>query len=291
MAIHEKINQIAGIDEQLSTLEQVASTTRAEISNLIDKRDKLNDEFRKIRKEVHDLKNERDSLNEKVQNLKMLRDETRSKTQATFEILKGATAKIRELQKKTPKRSNIDLQEELDGIEWKIQTTSLELNEEKKLIENVKQLETQLSAYKRIEEKRKKMTDLRKNVETLNTQADEFHSELRAAVQKSQEIHIKMLSKIVESKRVKAEADKVHSAYIEAKEKAEPASKKYRILLEQKRMLQEQLKKEEKTKQKIKQEELKDKIVSEAREKLQRGKKLSWNEFQLLSEDDSQKQN
>ena len=44
-----------------------------------------------------------------------------------------------------PRERQQDLQEELDAIEWKIQTTSLDLQQEKKdLIENVKQLETLL---------------------------------------------------------------------------------------------------------------------------------------------------
>jgi len=190
------------------------------------------------------------------------------------------------LKKKTPKRSHSDLQKELDGIEWKIQTTSIELEEEKKLIENVKQLEIQLRAYKKIEKQRGKITDLRKNLVALNAQADAFHSEVQNIARKSQEIHSKMLSKISESKRVKAEADNLHSAYVQEKKKIEPVNQEHRRLREQRKMLQSLIKREEETNQKDRQQELKEKIISEAREKLQRGEKLNWNEFQLLSEND-----
>ena len=53
--------------------------------------------------------------------------------------------------KKLPRERQQDLQEELEAIEWKIQTTSLDLQEEKGLIENVKQLEILLSSYKKID--------------------------------------------------------------------------------------------------------------------------------------------
>jgi len=291
LTTEEEITQIAAINQQLSSLEQQIDTAKIEERKLIEKRDKLNDEFRKIRQEINELRKERDSLNERVQDLKMLRDETHSKIHASVEEAKGITEKIEELKKKVPKRSNSDLQEELDAIEWKIQTTSLDLEEEKKLIENVKQLEKQLSAYKKIEKQRKKIIKLRDNIDTLSQQGDVFHNQLQRIVLKSQELHSRMLARISESKRIKVEADSVHSAYVQTREKTEPANLRYRGLLEQRKMLQILLKREEETKQKGKQQELKEKIVSEARDKLQKGEELSWDEFQLLSEDDSQAQN
>lgn len=291
LTTEEKTTQIVAINQQLASLEQQIGTAKIEERKLIEKRDKLNEEFRKLRQEISDLRTERDSLNERVQDLKMLRDETRSKTHVIVEETKGITEKIEELKKKTPKRSNSDLQEELDAIEWKIQTTSLDLEEEKKLIENVRQLEMQLSVYKKIEKQRKKIIKLGNNIDTLSQQGDVFHRELQGIVLRSQELHSKMLAKIAESKRIKAEADNLHSAYIQTRERTKPASQEYRGLFEQRKMLQNLLKIEEETKQKGKQQELKEKIVSEARDKLQKGAKLSWDEFQLLSEDDSQAQN
>jgi len=287
LTTEERIIQIAAINQQLSMLEQQIDTAKIEERKLIEKRDKLNEEFRKTRQEINDLRTERDSLNEKVQDLKMLRDETRSKTHAIVEETKGITEKIEELKKKVPKRSNSDLKEELDAIEWRIQTTSLDLEEEKKLIKTVKQLEIQLSAYKKIEKQRKKIANLGESVDTLGKKSDAFHNELQGIVLRSQELHSRMLAKIAESKRIKTEADIAHSAYVQIREKTEPAIQGHRKLLEQRKMLQNLLEREEQTKQKSKQLELKEKIVSEARDKLQKGEKLSWDEFQLLSEDHS----
>ncbi len=291
LPIQEKIAQIIAIDHQLSALSEQIDTAKIETRKLIEKRDKLNEEFKKLRKEVRELKSERDNLNEKVQDLKMLRDETRSKTHVLIEELRATKQKIRDLIEKTPKRSSVDLQEELDGIEWTIQTTSLELEEEKKLVENVKQLETQLSVYKKIKRKRQETVNLKTSLETLDSEAEAFHKELQGIVQKSQELHSKMMAKIAESKKVKAEADGLHTAYIQAKEKTSPANQQFRELVEQKKFLQGQLKKEEESKQKGKQIKLKEMIVEEAREKLQKGEKLSWNEFQLLSENDAETEN
>ena len=97
------------------------------------------------------MKTERDSINEKVKLLKQQRDEIRAKTTPITEEINAIKEKISELKKKVPRERQQDLQEELDAIEWKIQTTSLDLQEEKGLIENVKQLEILLSSYKKID--------------------------------------------------------------------------------------------------------------------------------------------
>jgi uncharacterized coiled-coil DUF342 family protein len=198
--------------------------------------------------------------------------------------------KLIELKKKTPKKSHRELQKEFEDIEWKIQTTSLDLQEEKRLIENVKQLETQLNVYKKIEQQNKKITELRKEHETLETKENAFHQELTATAQKSQEIHTNMLAKISESKNIKGEADSLHSAYLQAKEQAKPLNAEMKKLLEQRKKLQDAIREEDERKRKTAEQALKEKLGSQARDKLQRGEKLSWEEFQLLAEDDSKTQ-
>ena len=271
----------------------------------IEKRDKLNEEFRKLRTETQELKPERDSLNEKVQTLKLCRDEIRIKTRTIIGDIKARQEKISELRKNTPRVSFQQLQKEQEDIEWTIQTTSLDLHEEKKLIENVKQLETEMAAYRKIEKQQQKIDDLRKELKTLDEKADAFHQELSAIAQKSQEIHQKIITKIEESKKIKDEADSLHQAYLKSRQEADLLKAELIGLLEKRRKLQqsrreedtkkreasEQALREEQNALKKKQQALKEKLESQAREKLQRGEKLSWEEFQLLAEDESNTQN
>jgi uncharacterized coiled-coil DUF342 family protein len=99
-----------------------------------------------------------------------------------------------------------------------------------------------------------------------------------------------MINKITESRTIKEEADKLHSAYLETKEKTAPSNAELRRLAERKKRLQDSLREEEERERKTKEQALKDKLESQARDKLQRGEKLSWEEFKLLSEDDSKTQ-
>jgi uncharacterized coiled-coil DUF342 family protein len=58
-------------------------------------------------------------------------------------------------------------------------------------------------------------------------------------------------------------------------------------LTERKKKLQDAIREESEKQKKSAEKALKEKLESQARDKLQRGEKLSWEEFQLLAGDDS----
>jgi len=290
VAEQQKINEIEAINQKLVALKEQANKANAETKTYVEKRDKLNEQFRKIRQEIYALTDERNHLNEKVKTLKLQRNEAQAKTRTNIEEIKVIRQKLVELKKKQPKQSYQQLQTEFTDIEWKIQTTSLDLQEEKELIETVKQLETQLKVYRKIGQQNQKITELQKELNVLQTKANALHQELAETAQKSQATHENVLSKINESKKIKSEADGLHAAYLQEKEKTQPLRSEIKKLVEQKEKLQSVMREEEERKRRTAEQALKEKLGSQAKDKLRRGEKLSWDEFQLLSEDDDQTQ-
>jgi uncharacterized coiled-coil DUF342 family protein len=282
----QKTSEIAGVTQQLAALREQINNANAETKPQVEKRDKLNEQFKKIRLEIQELKNERDSLNEKVKTLKQQRDEARAKIRAIIEEVKTHSQRVKELKKKTPRGRRRELQKEFEDIEWKIQTTSLDMQEEKRLVETVKQLEAHLNIYRKIDQHIKKLAELRKELEPLEATADAAHQELTEIAERSQEIHAKMIAKISESKNIKAEADSLHAAYIQAKEHGKPLHEEFKRLTEHRNKLQDSLREEDKKRKKNAEEALKEKLGSQARDKLERGEKLSWEEFKLLADNE-----
>ena len=278
-----KPNELTMFTQQLATLREQIDKANVETRQYIEKRDNLNEKFRKICQEINELKITRDNLNERVQTLKQQRDVTREKIRTLIEEIKSHNKKIMELKKKTPRESRRELQKEFEDIEWKIQTTPLDIKDEKRLIESVRQLETQLNIYRKIDQHAKKVAEIRKELEPLETNADLAHQELTATAEKSQEIHAKMIAKISESKDIKAEADDLHAAYIRAKEEVKPLHEEFRKLTEQRRKMQAAMREKDAKRKKDAEQALKEKLESQARNKLQRGEKLSWNEFKMLA--------
>jgi uncharacterized coiled-coil DUF342 family protein len=323
MSDQPKPVRIDDINQQIEKLREQANTANAQIKKHIEERNQLNDLVRKTHQEINDLKTERDSINEKVKLLKQQRDGIRAQATPIIDEINVRKEKIVEFKKKVPRESQKDLQQELEAIEWKIQTTSLDLQEEKKLIENVKELETLLVSYKKIDRQNKKIKDLIIQRKALEAEADIFHKELTDLAERSQDLHSKMIEKVNAMRISKAQADGLHQAYVRTKEEILQMQVKIAELTGQLHGLKTAMYEEEKARRiasqqayierekaykeresvvkeqqqvvKEKQQAIKEKLGAEAKEKLQRGEKLSWNEFQLAlgdeTEDDSEKQN
>lgn len=317
-----KPSQIANINQQIDALRKQITEANAQIKKDIEKRDALHEKVKKTREEVNQLKTERDALNEKVKLLKQQRDAIRTQVTPIMEEIKVIDVKIDALKKNLPRISQRELQEEHDAIEWKISTTSLDLQEEKRLIEQVKAIEIQMSGYKKIDVQHKKIKDLLAKRKVFDEQADVFHKELTETAKKSQDLHAVMMEKVNVMKRDKTEADSLHQAFIKAKENNNLLYQQIKALYEQssgirntmreeyaarreqytsrrkdeeaRRKEEEAKRKEEQAQRAVKEQAIKEKIGSEAREKLNRGEKVSWDEFQLMlgeePEDDAKTQ-
>jgi uncharacterized coiled-coil DUF342 family protein len=284
----QEANEIAEIDQKLGNLREQVGKINAETRVCLEKRDKLNEQFRTYRAQIHELQNERNSLNERVKTLKQQRDAARTSNGSIIEEIKVRRSKIEELKKKKPRIARQQLEKEFQETEWTIQTTSLDLKEEKRLVEEVKQLEQQLSIYRRIEQQSKKIGELRSKLEAFKANANVYHEELVTTAQKSQDLHINLIAKINESKKIKAESDNLHAMYVQGRARAKPLYEEIKRLSEQKKKFEITMREEDQGKRKLAEKNLKETLGSQARQKLQHGEKISWQEFQLLEGDDSQ---
>ncbi len=310
------MNSKQEIIQQIQKLREEANNATVQIKGCVDRRNELNEEVKKARDEIGALKAERDQINEKVSLLKSQRDAIRVQSDPLNEEIKVARDKIADLKKTLPRENQRDLQEEHDAIEWKISTTSLDLKEEKGLIENVKQIEIMLSGFKKIDSQNKKIKAALAQRKTLDEQASVYHKEVTELAAKSQEIHSKMIERVNAMKISRAQADGQHQLYLKTKDETIPQIyEKIGQLIGQLNSVKAELAKEAKAEAEIraieraayektsheqqsankeraqaikeKEQAIKEKISAEARAKLQKGEEVSWDEFQLMMGDDS----
>ncbi len=315
--------QIEAINKRIVTLKESIIKTREETKKHIADRDQLNDKVKGLRLEIAEIKKERDQLNVSVRSLKQQRDEVRGQMAPFIEEIKGHSQRIRELKEKYAGESRQELQKAFDALEFKIATTSMDLHEEKRLIDQVKEIETRLSVFKKIDQHNKKIGEIRAELKVFEDKADVFHGELTQNAKKSQELHARMLAKFEEMKKLREDATNLHLQFLLDRERVKPMQEEIGRLIDQRRRLfgarqgqyleqakqyEERRKAYEERKKayedrkrqfdsereeseklkKAKEQEIKEKIGSEAREKLQRGEKVDWNEFQLLAGEDSE---
>ncbi|MCL2643516.1 MAG: hypothetical protein FWD52_08445 [Candidatus Bathyarchaeota archaeon] len=314
MSAQDKPNQIDELRSQIAVLKDQVNKADMESKKLVEKRDQLNVQATKVNLEIRDIKKERDEVNKKVYALKQQRDKVRVQIKPIMDEIQAINDKKAELKKKMPHVRQKDIQKEIDKIDWKIQTETLDLQEEKRLIGEIKLLETQLSGYKKLEKENKKIAEHIHERKSLDAQAESFHKDLSTLAEKSQQLHESMIAKIAEVKKVKEEADASHKGFIDNREQTRNLRVEIAVLTgqmlglrntirEQNKELREKANAERVKVMAIRQKEqedadsirnqklldeqvLKSKLGAQAKEKLAKGEKLSWNEFQLIASDD-----
>lgn len=284
MSRQEKVQKIEELTRELSLLREQKSKVEAEARELTEKRNKLNEAFKSLRSEILELRKTRDQINLEVKELKKQKNEIKREQVQKIEEIKNLRQETGELTKKKPSRSLKKLQEEIESLEWKIQTTPLSLQEENKLVERVKQLEIQLGVCRKIEQLNQKSLELEAEAKALGVRIKLCNEKISEKVRKSREFHEKMLEKIEEAKKLKIEVDNLHQLFLHAREKAKPLrSEMEKISGEIKQLKEEILAEEEKVRKESEEIILKN-IEKQAREKLKRGEKLTWEEFKVLAE-------
>lgn len=288
MSTQEKTRVINELTQKLAPLGEQKGALDDEADRLAEKRNRLNEKMRNLRAEIQELRSERDHANEKVKELKQQRNTTTATIREKIEEIKKLRLERHDFSKKIPSRSHRALEEEVKNIDWKIQTSSLTLQEEKDLVGKVKALETQLDVHRKVEQLERKIDALHAEVKNLQTERERCHEALTAYSQKSQEIHAKMLTKIEESKKTKIEADGAHKRFVEAREKTKPLREEIATISCKIRQLESQVREEHEKERKQSESLLRQTLENKAMEKLRKGEKLSWEEFQLVAEKGSQ---
>ncbi|RLI43015.1 hypothetical protein DRO59_02335 [Candidatus Bathyarchaeota archaeon] len=161
---------------------------------------------------------------------------------------------------------------------------------EREFIERVKKLEAQVRIREKIKQLREKRLELQAEIEALREKSRNYHEELTERAEESQRLHERMLERIKEVKKVKTEADGMHQNFLKIREKVRAKNSEMAVILNQIKRLRQEIRKEEEEKRKKSEEALRKKIEKHVEEKLKRGEKLTWEEFKILTEKDSGKQ-
>jgi len=249
-----------------------------------EKRDHIHEELRDLRSKIRSLKQKRDALNEEVKHLKSLREAIlRRKKEILEEISKLRQEKNR-IDAEKPSRSRSYLENEIARIEWKIQTEPLPLDVERQLIDQVKALEIQMEFYRKIENIKNKIAELKREADRLKADTRSYHSRILEIAAQSQEFHMKMLKKIKEAKELKVKADEMHQRYTKNKDKIRAISLELKKILAEIQSIRDLLEEREEKERRQKEADLQKQMEEKALEKLRRGEKLTFDEFKILVE-------
>jgi uncharacterized coiled-coil DUF342 family protein len=276
--------KIAELNEELSSMKDERDKVEKAAYKMAEKRDRLHELVKNLRDEVAELRGRRDEINDRVKEMKQRRNKMSTMIREKLDQTKKINDEYRTLSKRKPSRSHDDLQNEVESVDWKIQTSSLTVQEDRELVEKVKQLELQLVVHRKLEQLSLRITQLLAEVRTMKSESQHLHLQLTAKAKTSQEIHTRMLEKIEESKMHRAKMDELHRQYLQTREKIRSMRDEENVLATQMRQLKVEIHEQVQREKEEGENVLREILERQAKEKLKRSGKLSWEEFQLLAE-------
>jgi uncharacterized coiled-coil DUF342 family protein len=157
-------------------------------------------------------------------------------------------------------------------------------------VDRIKRLEAQLAVHRRIDQLNKRIFERQQEVRTLGDESNLCHQNLSGIAQESQEIHRKMVEKIAQAKELRTQADGFHNSFLQVRERMKPFQEEILTVFRQMEQMKAELEKKERAERDSSDAVLREKLQKQAQEKLRRGEKLTWQEFQLTIKEESGEQ-
>jgi uncharacterized coiled-coil DUF342 family protein len=272
--------------QQLQRLKQERDELNNQARTWVEKRNSLHQEIKTLQAEAKNLREKRDEINLQVQILKAAREKAKTQAKQKREEIAKLREKVRTLAPKKPKVRQADLEREIENLEWKIQTSSLPVKEEKALVDRVQDLETQGVVYKQMDQLNDKLLQLQTETMALQNEAKLKHQQLTTLADQSQQLHTKLTEVFDKIKNLRQSADEAHQKYLEHRQKADETHQRVVELQQKTRTMKQEREQKEKQQYELRGLALKEEAAKKAKEKMNRGEKLTWQEFQLLTEQD-----
>ena len=279
-------NRIENLNQELIPIKEERNALNLEAKKWVEKRNTLNEKVKELRTEANSLKEKRDEINKQVQELKNMRDQISEKGKEKRGLISELQEKIENMNETKPTHTK-DLrrvEKEIKELDWKIQTNSLPVKEEHEIINQIRELETQLVVQKRIKKVKDQLYELRSEQRGFGSEAKTIHDKLSELADQSQKYHVQMVGLLEKARELQAQSNEAHQKYVEARQQAQQKHERCVELIKEIKEIQESLKETADKKQAERKDELQKELEERALAKLKSGEKLLWEEFQYLAE-------
>ncbi|BAJ51423.1 conserved hypothetical protein [Candidatus Caldarchaeum subterraneum] len=281
-AIEEEIFQIRA---KLAELRKKKLEHEEEAQKYYEKRESLHARIREIKEKnaatlerVAQLRNELAEFRARLDEVTAKINEKRSQKEAILsqqvaENAKGYTGQ--------------EIFRKIRDLEQRIETEILRPEEEKRIYDELRQLNKLLAEVQKREGVAEKLRELNNSAAPLYEEARNLREQIKKKKEEIQAARETIQSVKDLIMQLKPEADEYHNAYLEAKKKAQMCEAEEILLTSRLVELQEFVKKRREFELRAREYMMKEKIKTKAMEKLSKGEKLSFEEMKLLFEDDA----
>ncbi|MFX0067900.1 MAG: coiled-coil protein [Promethearchaeota archaeon] len=283
--IEELTKKLDGLKKKASWLKQLRDESNTSTKEYLKERNELNSRHSELISRAKSEQKLRNEMNKRVAEHKESKERLRKEI---LELVKEVKQFREQKQGITPPhRPPRKLARQIEKIEWKIQTTVLDVKKERELIKTVSELEKDLEEQKKHTNINSRIIETQTKIETLKSNVLLHNKEIAESADVAQEHHTNMINLYDDAKQVKERADLVHKRFLEAKELANDYHQKYLEIRNQMRTVVQKIHEQKSIQRKerfLHEEELIKEKTKKAYEKLKEGEKLTFDEFSMLLE-------
>ncbi len=269
--IEEKTRERDELERKVRQMKREAQEKRSMLQELSAKRKKLIEAIKIKNSEANEHKKLRDELNEKIKQLKLERDKENS-------AAKELAAEHKKLREKAPAGNFKQVEKEIKNLEWRLQTSVLDMKKEDALVKRIEELKKQLASFGGL-------IKLEKEIEKHRRASKKIHDEIVRLSNESQEHHNKFIEAVNKIKELEAEIDKLNQEKGEIASNLDKLSSELDASAGRLRVLEKEVKKLEaatdRRGSKKSEREMKEQ-AKELYERFKKGEKLSLEDIYML---------
>jgi uncharacterized coiled-coil DUF342 family protein len=275
--------KVKELDRELVPLKEQRSKLESEAKLWMGRRDHIRRQIEQLRAEIVSLKTHRDEINQKVKDLKIIRDQLVSDRKDKLNRVIEFKQKVASV-KQDPVKAILAVKKEIENLDWRIQTNSLTMSEEKRMVQQIAELERRLVSYKQTQAMWSEIKTSQQQLRDLRTEEKEFHGQIAQLAEQSRQAHRMLIEEGANIPKLKTEANVSHQKYIDTRKQVQKLDQQCELLTAQIRLALSKSKSEEEKKKAKRETKLMQELEEKALGKMKRGEKLTWDEFKVLAE-------
>ena len=271
---------------QLKSLNKKRLDMRDEINTITSQLGGHQADLEPLYQQVGDLRKERQGLiNEKKQIWTKIND-TNGGIKSTESTNKEHGSKN---DRRFNKKENFkNVSKRIKEIEWKLQTEQLTREEEKKLIDNIKILQKKYNEWKKTNSTRQEVSGLFKKIKKIGSNMDTIEESRKTTKASLEEKKVVFDTKFQQREKLFSEMNGFNDDIQELETTLKTNSKELQVLKSQRNELFKSIKSVSKSEILKKKKVILEKEKTKAKEKLESGQSLSFDELRLAYDDDDE---
>jgi uncharacterized coiled-coil DUF342 family protein len=282
----ETIDKMKQAKDEVGLLKEKLSNLNAEKEMWFTKKGEFSESIKKSIGEIKDLKNKRNELTTKVKTLKKERDELNKEISENVKVIVKEKKEAGPMPEIKGKRiSPGKIRQEIEQLEFKLQTEPMGFDKEQKIRKQIKAQEKILLEFEEQYKTTKDLRDASNKTSKLKKRANAIHKEVQGIAQESQDVHEKLIEKSKEVDDYKVKEEEAYKKFLELKEEFNKLNQelqdKHKVFFETKQKDKEKKVQAAKKKQKEDEKTIKEK-TKEVEEKITNRKKLTTEDLLIM---------